>query len=302
MRKVSEFLRRSMSSRLSRRPSALNTTVLTWRMLVSMPRPRTTICSSGITREKKRVEGSRRTCRVSLKKTARKPRKRSNTGRLGFRLVLIGQFYEYIFEAGSQRANLTDLNSVLEELRTEIVEVETIFDERVNRLAEDGGATNAGELARQAQGAGDLRLHIGKLAKRIGCAIGNEAAEINVRDVAAAFGFVHVMGGDEERDAVAGKLEEKIPELPARDRIDSGSGLVKEQELGFVEHGATEGQALLPSTGKLSGETIEIGLKTVELDDFVHAALQAIRRQAVDAAVELKIFGDGEIVVETETL
>src|SRR6266404_5332134 len=282
-------------------------------MLVSMPRPRTTIWSRGITSEKKRVEGSRRTCRVSLKKTARKPRKRSNTGRLGFRLVLIGQFYEYIFEAGSQRANLTDLNSVLEELRAEIVEVETIFDERVNGLAEDGGATNSGELASQTQGAGDfrrgdfnalgaLRLHIGKLAKRIGSAIGNEAAEINVGDVAAAFGFVHVMGGDEEGDAVAGKLEEKIPKLAASDRIDAGGRLVKKQELGFVEHGAAEGEALLPSAGKLGGETIEIGLKTVELDDFVHAALQPVGRQAVDAAVELKIFGDGEIVVETETL
>src|SRR5882757_7962613 len=120
--------------------------------------------------------------------------------------------------------------------------------------------------------------------------------------MAAAFGFVHVMGGDEESDAVAGKLKEKIPELAARDGIDAGGGLIKKQELGFVEHGAAECEALLPSAGKLSGETIEIGLKTVELDDFVHAALQAIRRQAVDAAVELKIFGDGEIVVETETL
>src|SRR5882724_8553325 len=222
-----------MSSRLSRRPSALKTTVLTWRMLVSMPRPRTTICSRGITREKKRVEGSRRTCSVSLKNTARKPRKRLDTSRLGFRLVLIGQFYEHVFEAGSQRANLTDRNSVLEELRAEIIEVETIFDERVNRLAEDRGATNSGELASQAQGAGDfrrgdfnslgaLRLHIGKLAQGIGSAIGYEAAEINVGDVAAPLRFVHVMGGDEESDAVAGELEEKIPKLAARDGIDSG--------------------------------------------------------------------------------
>jgi len=78
-----------------------------------------------------------------------------------------------------QRTNLTDLNSVLEELRAEIIEVETVFNESVNGLAEDGGAANAGELASQAQGAGDfrrgdfnalgaLRLHIGQFAKGIG--------------------------------------------------------------------------------------------------------------------------------------
>src|ERR1700724_3035359 len=108
-----------MSSRLSRRPSALKTTVLTWRMLVSMPKPSTTICSSGITSEKKSVEGSRRTCRVSLKKTARKPRKRLDTGRLRFRLVLVGQLDENIFEAGGQRPNLADGDSVLEDLLTQ---------------------------------------------------------------------------------------------------------------------------------------------------------------------------------------
>src|ERR1700704_886162 len=69
-----------------------------------------------------------------------------------------------------------------------------------------------------------------------------------------------------------------------------------------MEHGAAECEALLPSAGKLGGETIEIRLQTVELDDFIHAALKAVGRQAVDAAVELKIFGDGEIVVETEPL
>src|SRR6202158_129020 len=176
MCKVSEFLRRSMSSRLSRRPSALKTTVLIWRMLVSIPKPSTTICSRGMTREKKSVEGSRRTCSVSLKKTARKPRKRLDTGRLRFRLVFVGQFHENIFEAGGERANFADGDSVLEELLAEIVEIEMLFHKRVNGLAENGGAANAGKLACEAQGARDLgrgdfdalgavRLHVGQLAE-----------------------------------------------------------------------------------------------------------------------------------------
>src|SRR6202022_4777439 len=127
-----------MSSRLSRRPSALKTTVLTWRLLVSMPRPSTTICSRGITSEKKSVEGSRRTCSVSLRKTARKPRKRLDTSRLRFRLVFVGQLDENIFEARGERANFPDGVSVLEELLAEIVEGEMLFQKRGDRLAQNG--------------------------------------------------------------------------------------------------------------------------------------------------------------------
>src|SRR6266404_992611 len=218
-------------------------------MLVSMPRPRTTICSSGITREKKSVEGSRRTCSVSLKNTARKPRKRSNTGLLRFRLVLIGQLDENIFEARLKRPNFAHSDSVFQELLAKIVEVEMFFDQRVNRLAENGGAANAGELPGETQSAGHLGgcdfhalgaggLHVRKLAERIGSSVGDELAVINVSDVAAALGLVHIVRGDEERDAVAGKLEEQIPELAARDGIDAGRGLIEEKELGLVQHGA----------------------------------------------------------------
>jgi len=120
--------------------------------------------------------------------------------------------------------------------------------------------------------------------------------------MAAALRFVHVMGGDEESDAVAGKLKREDPRAGGarRDRCRRWA----RQGTGAWVRGAwrNEGQALLPSAGKLGGETIEIRLQTVELDDFIHAALEPVGRQAVDAAVELKIFGDGEIVVETEPL
>src|SRR5258706_4780986 len=282
-------------------------------MLVSMPRPSTTICSNGITSEKKSVEGSRRTCSVSLKKTARKPRKRSNTGLLRLRVVLIGQLDEDVFEARLERANFAHNDPVFEKLPAKIVEVEMFFDQRVNRLAENGGAANAGELPGETQSAGHLGgcdfhalgaggLHVRKLAERIGSSVGDELAVINVSDVAAALGLVHIVRGDEERDAVAGKLEEQIPELAARDGVDAGGGLVEEKELGLVQHGAAEGEALLPSAGKLRCEPSEVGAEAVELDDFVHAALQAIGRQAVDAPVKTQIFRDGKVVVEAEPL
>src|ERR1700694_625966 len=69
-----------------------------------------------------------------------------------------------------------------------------------------------------------------------------------------------------------------------------------------MEHGAAEGEALLPAAGKLRCEAIQIGCEAVELDNFIDAALQARGFQAVDATVELQVFRDGQIVVEAEVL
>src|ERR1700693_3837803 len=153
----------------------------------------------------------------------------SRTGALQQRLVLVGELDEDVFEAGGQRANLGDRNSVFQQLLAEIVQVKMIFDERVNGLTENRGAANAGQLARETQGAGNFRggdfnahragrLHFGEFAERIGRAIGDDLAVVDVGDVAAALGFVHVVGRYEKRDAVAGKLEEQVPELAAGGR------------------------------------------------------------------------------------
>src|SRR5712692_4782188 len=310
---VSEFFRRSSNSRLSRRPSAFKTTVLIWRMLVSMPKPSTTICNRGITREKKSVAGSRRTCSVSLYKTAPKPRKMSRTGGLQQSLVLEGELHKNVFEAGGEGANLGDGDAVFQELFAEIVEIEMVLDERMDGLPENGGAADARDLTGKTEGAryfrrGDFHaqrsvgLNLGKFAQGIGCAVGDDLAEINIGDVAAALGFVHVMRGDEKSDAMSRKFEEQIPKLAARDRIDARGGLVEEEKPGLVQHGAAEGQTLLPAAGKLRGQAMHIGREAVEFDDFLDAALQAGGLEAVDAAIELQIFGDGKIVVKTEIL
>ncbi len=129
-------------------------------------------------------------------------------------------------------------------------------------------------------------LHVGKQLEFRGRAIGDELAVVNVGDVAAAFGFVHVVRGDEKSDALAGKFKEQIPKLAAGDGIDAGGRLIEKKKFWFVKHGATEGQALLPTAGKLRGEAVEVRGETIELHDFVDAAFHALRGKAVDAAVE----------------
>ena len=128
--------------------------------------------------------------------------------------MLVGELDEDVFEAGSERANFGDSDAVLQELVPEIIKIEAVFDERVDGLPENGGAADAGNLAGKTErarnfGRGNfnsqraLRLNVRKFPKRIGRAIGNELAVINVGHVAAAFGFVHVVCGDKKRDAVA---------------------------------------------------------------------------------------------------
>src|SRR6266446_5208412 len=227
--------------------------------------------------------------------------------------MLVGELNEDVFEAGSERTNFGDGNAVLHELFAEIAEIETVFDERVDGLPENGCAAYSGEATRKSKSARDFRggnfnaqraggLHVREFAKRIGRAVGDELAVINVGDVTAALGFVHVVSGDKKRDAMTRKLEEKIPELAARDGIDARGGLVEKEECGLMEHGAAESETLLPAARKLRGQAIQIGCEAVELDNFVDAALQARGLQAVDAAVELQVFRDGQVVVETEIL
>src|SRR6202521_6134552 len=154
--------------------------------------------------------------------------------------MFVGELNKDVFEAGSERANFGDGNAVLQELVAEVVEIESVFDERMDGLAENGRATDAGEVTRESKSARDFRcgdfnaqraggLDIRKFAKRIGRAVGDELAVVDIGDMAAALGFVHVMSGDKERDAMTGKLEEEIPELAARDRIDARGGLVEKK-------------------------------------------------------------------------
>src|ERR1700760_1141344 len=121
--------------------------------------------------------------------------------------MLVSELDEDVFEAGSQRADLGHNEAGLQQLLAKMFGIEAIFDEGVNGLAKDGGAADAGDGTGSSQGARDFgggdfhaisssRLDVGKLAKSVGSAVGDDLAKINVSNVAAAFGLVHVMGGD----------------------------------------------------------------------------------------------------------
>lgn len=191
--------------------------------------------------------------------------------------------------------------------------VEVVADEEVHGLAEDGGGLDAFELARDLEGFGDVvagdveaagsgRVDLGELFKVVGHAADDEFGEVDVADVAAAFGFVHVMGGDEEGHAEAGELEEEVPEFAAGDGVDAGGGFVEEEDLGLVHEGAGHGEALAPAAGEEGGAAVEVGLEVGEGDEFFAAGFEFGAVEAVEASVELEVFEGGEFVVEGEFL
>ena len=55
------------------------------------------------------------------------------------------------------------------------------------------------------------------------------------------------MGAYDDGRAACSKLGDHIPEAAASQWIDAGCGLVQEEHLRLVQHGASQGQALLPA-------------------------------------------------------
>ena len=92
-----------------------------------------------------------------------------------------------------------------------------------------------------------IRMLTGTLRPQSGAAFGDDLAAVDEGQLIAVCGFVHVVGGDEQRHPASGQVVEQVPELPARDRINPGRGLVEEQQLGGVNGRRAQRQPLPPA-------------------------------------------------------
>src|SRR5882762_20221 len=70
--------------------------------------------------------------------------------------MFVGEFDEHVFKTGGERANFCDGDAVFQQLLAEIIEIEAVIDERVDGLAKNGGAANAGEMAANAKSTRDF--------------------------------------------------------------------------------------------------------------------------------------------------
>jgi len=74
---------------------------------------------------------------------------------------------------------------------------------------------------------------------------------IDNRDaLAESVGFFHVVGGEQDRFAELVIFANDLPEQDAGLGIEAGAGLVEEEDLRIVHHGAGDGEALHHASGK----------------------------------------------------
>ena len=78
----------------------------------------------------------------------------------------------------------------------------------------------------------------------------------NISQSLAALGFIHVMRGNEKGEPLRGQLMNFFPEIAARFRIDTGGGLVQQQQFRSVNEAGRERETLFPAAGKLAGKLL----------------------------------------------
>ena len=122
------------------------------------------------------------------------------------------------------------------------------------------------------------------------------------RHPVASLGFVQVWGGENDRQAIGGKVRERVPEFAPRHGIDAGGGFVEQQHARLRNQRAGQRQLLLHAAAQPSGQPM---LEPVHIE---HAQVAAsalgdlIGRHAPKIADIADVFRDGEIRIQAEGL
>ena len=167
-----------------------------------------------------------------------------------------------------------------------------------------GGDVPAGRrvLAVDLQPARARRRDAGHLLQFLRRAERQQLGQIDVADAAAALGLVHVVRGDDQRDALGRQAEQQVPQVAAGHRVDAGRRLVQEDQPRPVHQGTHQGQALLPAAGEPAGVAIHVGSEPGQLDQFLLALAGLLRRQAIDAGVKVHVLVGRQILVQGKLL
>src|SRR5690348_4294932 len=118
----------------------------------------------------------------------------------------------------------------------------------------------------------------------------------------ATLGFIHVMCGDEKRNALSRKLKEQVPKLASRHWIDAGSWFVKKKYRRLVHQRTPERETLLPSAGEAPGKPVDIISEIVGLNRLRDLFLHRLPFELIGPGVKLQVLHHREIVIQAELL
>ncbi len=146
---------------------------------------------------------------------------------------------------------------------------------------------------RGSAGADEVRRRVGR----------QYPAGIHQRDAVAKLGFVHEMGGDENRHPlISRQVDQQLPEGVARQRIDAGRRLVENEHVRLVHDGNGERQPLADAERQIGGKLVEIIGKSELLDEAGEALFRLLGRQMEQPCVQVEILPHGQLGVQRERL
>ena len=123
------------------------------------------------------------------------------------------------------------------------------------------------------------------------------------RDAVAALGFVHEVGGDEDRHAVlARQVDDQLPEVVARHRVHARGGFVEDQHVGAVEDGDGQLQALAYAQRQRVGQRLHHRHQIETLGEFGNAGVALVVRQVEQARVKLQVAPHRQFAIQGESL
>ena len=111
--------------------------------------------------------------------------------------------------------------------------------------------------------------------------------------VAQDFGFLHVVGRQQDRPALALERQHEVPERPAGGRIEAGGRFIEEDEFRLVHEGQGDGEPLALTARQVRGPRVPALAQLEGVDEFRRRS-----RVRVEAAEQVDDLGDGQFRVE----
>ncbi len=112
------------------------------------------------------------------------------------------------------------------------------------------------------------------------------------------FGFIHVVRGEDQGHAVTFEAPEAVPQEVAGLRIQTRGGLVEQEDLGFVDEGAGDGEAAFhPSRQRFDPGVGSFG-ELSELEQLVGALAHHRSGDVEVPTVDVEVVAYGQLVVE----